>query len=100
MIEQSTFERIDSLDLTDENRGHTIFHLLASTGEEYGELCRAVNKEHTNGFADEPAYMEAVDLIVCGLAIYSRLTEGNFKYLNEEILAKLAKWEKNQNVSL
>lgn len=79
-----------------------IWELFGSAAEELGEVATALNVEE-GAFAkhkklDESSKMEAVDLAICGLAIYFA-RGGTMEDLGEHIHSKLNKWEISQKES-
>lgn len=82
----------------------TVADLMLSTSEELGELATAIKVErevfgNKHKTLNEPAKNEAVDLIICGLSVYFALN-GNMNELEDIMMKKLQKWQKNQKDSL
>lgn len=65
----------------------TPIELLADAAEELGELSRSIRKDN-----DEPPHMEAMDLVICGLALYVQTGGQN---IQEDYDKKLHKWKTN-----
>lgn len=78
--------------------GGTIDDLLRSTMEELGEFSTACSIEngYKNRKLEEPAVSEAIDLIICSLALYFA-KNGKIEDLEQNIDKKLNKWNKKIN---
>lgn len=72
--------------------------LMLSLAEESGELAVAlkVAKGRKNKKLSEPAHSEAVDIIICGVALYC-ITGGCPTKFEAVFTKKLTKWVKNFN---
>ena len=77
-----------------------VFVLLSKATSELGELADAINAEldtcgHANKTPDEPSHYEAIDLVICGLALYVA-RHGDIDDIPDIMLLKLRKWERSQ----
>ena len=75
-----------------------VFDHVSSSAEELGEFVQAIRVEKglKNKELTEPAKNEAIDLIICGFALFYG-SEGNLNEIAKIMREKLDKWEKNLN---
>lgn len=93
-------ERVRSLTAID-MRNKSIWEVLGSTGEEFGEVNRELlieeasyGNRHKKG-GGEGSRTESVDLTICALALYFA-RGGTTEELACIMMSKLDKWERNQ----
>ena len=94
-----TIKQLTNIDL----KNKSIFELLASTAEEFGELSRELkieNKTFGNDHkvGDEGSKIEAVDLLICAAAIYFGVG-GSIQELPDILDKKLLKWANAQKAA-
>ena len=95
LLEQ--LHRTQKITLKDSKAGVNIERMMLSLMEEVGELAAAIKIKF--GYKDaklvEEPVVEAVDVIICGLAMYV-LCGGSIDYLGTNLCQKLNKWENFQ----
>lgn len=89
-------KRIHKILKKEAKEGRGVREHIGSAAEELGEFVAAHRIE--TGYKDkplpEPAKNEAIDLIICGLALFYG-SEGTVKEIPTIMKRKLSKWEKN-----
>lgn len=89
-------------DITDDDLNEKrIMDLYASLAEEVGELATAIlaelNIKGKKEDLDEPASHEAIDVIICGLAMYrATKLDANLDDLRDIMHKKLMKWKNSK----
>ena len=86
-------KEVTDIDMQDKG----IWELFGAAVEELGELSTALNVEEGDKIREleESSEMEAVDLTICGLALYFA-RGGTVEDLGGHIHSKLNKWEDSQ----
>lgn len=95
MIEQSIFQRVARV-INALAHHESFYDTILALNEEVGELSKAARIEttHCQKSCDEPAKIEAVDVMLCALEAYIRLG-GSWDELLSTAQAKLSKYEKS-----